>query len=403
RRAWVVLLGVALAIAPATARNRIAGGEWALLSANGGYNLALAHPPGLAANLPPVTAGNLDEIGARARTEASRALGRPVTTGEADRWWRAEAFRRVGEDPGGFVSRTLRRAALAAGALDVQDHRAWHAHRRDRLGWLPDPTLLIPGLALWGLWVGRGRREVRIAALLYAAGLASVALFLVVDRYRLVLYAITLPLAGVGLAGLRPVAIPLVLAVAGLASVEPFRGKVYLPPILAGPLGVASTLAAEGTVREVDELSNVGFAFARDGRPAEALPVYARALELDPGEPGLAKEAAAAAVAAGEPLRAATWLGEARRRNPRDPDLALVTCGVLLRIPTLAQGARSTCEAARTLAPGSAAAWWQAGMARWQLGLLDEAEAAIREALRLDPGLPDGERALATLAAERAR
>lgn len=405
RRLPLVALGVALALAPATIRNKVVGEEWVLLSANGGYNLAYAHPPGLTSNLPHYVDRplNLGEIGDVSWQMASEGLGHPATVVEADRWWRGEALRRIGEDRVGFFRRTLQRAALVVSALDVQDHRAWHAHRRDRFGWLPDPSLLLPGLAAWGLWVGRKRRDVQLTALLLVAGVASLALFLVVDRYRLPLYALLLPLAGLGLADLRRAAIPVVVGVGLLASVEPFRGELLLPPLLAEPLGLRSTLDAEGRVREVDELASVAVAFAREGRPSDALRYYTEALELDPGHPRLTMQAASAALAAGQPMRAATWLGEARRLHPKDAELAFVACGVLLRVPEQARVARSTCEAARTLAPTNAAAWWQAGLARWQLGLRDQAEEAMGQAMRLDPTLPGGAEGLAQLRAERAR
>lgn len=391
---WMAL-GAGLALAPGLVRNLVVGGEAVPLAANGGYNLALSHAPGLRQNLIAAVDAptNLDGILAAARAEPERALGHPVKPGEADRWWQREAFHGIAADPEGFVLRTLGRAWLVVGALDTQDHRAWHAHRRDRFGWLPDPAVLLPGLALLGLFSLPRRRALEMAALLGAC-VGSVALFVLFERYRLPFLALVLPLAGVGLVRLveRPRLAAVVLVVGFAASFDPFRGRLVLPWSV-GP--VPSTLEVEGVRREAGELAAVGGALVEEGRLAEAIPMYERALQIVPERPDLAQSLAALllrADRADEAVRVAQALAE---RFPTDPRRALLSCSVQLQAERL--GAREACERARLLDPRSAAAWYQAGMARWAAGDADGATEAVVRALRLDPDLPGARAALAEL------
>jgi hypothetical protein len=204
--AALVLVGVMLAFVPSFTRNLVVGGEPVLLSANGGVNLAMAQRPGLTTNmLGSASAKNLAQLNQDSLAEASKALGHSARPGEADAWWRTKARENIAADLSGAFSRTVRRFGLALSTIDVQDHYTFHAWRRDRawMGALLDPTFFIPGLALVAAGVRLRRPEDRrttVALLsIWIVGAASLAPFVVVERYRIPMTAASLVLASCGI------------------------------------------------------------------------------------------------------------------------------------------------------------------------------------------------------------
>lgn len=410
--AGLVLLGTALAFVPSFARNLAVGGEPVLLSANGGVNLAMAQRPGLTTNmLGAASARNLGQLTEDSLAEASRALGHPAKPGEADRWWQQQARAAIAADPAGFVSRTIRRFALALSTIDVQDHYTFHAWRRDRpwLGALLDPTFLVPGLAL----VGAGARVRRpedqrttvILLALWLGGAASLAPFVVVERYRIPLAAVSLVLAVCGLVEIlrqrRLEWAVLAVVLSLIASLDPFGGRWVLPDTLAGLIGplATSASAASGT-READEASNIGAAFLKLDRPEGAIPFYRRALQLDPDRAGDAHALGAALLRQGDVAGSVGVLAAAAKRHPENVDLALGLCTALMQAPKQRMNAAGVCQHAQDLAPDRWDVNYQTAMARWQAGDLFRAERDLHKALEQNPGFELGRKAMQDLQRE---
>ena len=438
RAGLLVALGVFLGLSPALVRNRIVGGEWVLLSANAGANLAMAQAPGLDANFPPggTAVGNLDVLAQRTVEEASRALGRSVRPAEADAWWRAKAVAGIWTEPGAAAWRTLRRFGLALGSIDVQDHQAYHAQRARRtvLGWLPDVAFLLPGLSLAGLaagWFGgtpAERRSRRLLAATWLVGAASLAPFVVVERYRAPLLVVQLPLAASALVAIlswtreaprwhgialrAALARAAVLALCLLGAVDPFLHDGHVRWVIPGarqmahalgrdalPGPVVDPLTAEGPARAAAESANLAAQLVRAGRLDDAAAAYAEVPVRDHA-PADAQAAAALLVQLGRVDEAAALASRAVDAHPTDAGLTALRCGVLLRLPTRAVEAAHACEAARALAPERWEAWYQAGLAAWQVGRLDVAVQRLESALRARPGAPEVLRALADVRAQ---
>ncbi len=289
RRAAAVALGLGLALLPGLARNLWASGDAVAISANGGANLYMAHEPGSwsVQLTPPPVANNLDAMTTWLHQEAERGLGRALSPGEADAWWRARALENIQQDWNGALQRTAARLYVALATWSQHDHYAYDAHRREQrlLGALPDPSWLLPGLALVGarlLWRAGRRRELALLGGLVLGLALSLAPFGVVERYRLPGWAGLVPLAACGLTlGLaRPRELLWAPAISLLLSSDPFVGRLVLPDLLAGGPALSWSQHA-GVEREAAEASNVGAALARSGEPALALDFYARAVSLD--------------------------------------------------------------------------------------------------------------------------
>ena len=291
RPALAAALGLGLALAPGLLRNRIVGGEWVPVSANGGANLTMAQVPGSfnVQSAPPPVANNLGAMTRYFVETASARTGRALRPGEADAWWMKQALQAISQDPAGAARRTVARFYVALSTVALQDHYAYQSHRRVNatLGALPDPGWLAPGLALIGAtlgWRAGRRREVLLLGGVVLGLAASIAPFGVVERYRVPGWIALYPLAALGLVeGARSWRKGLLFAF-GLSftlSLDPFRDRLLLPDMLA--FGSTVPWSALDAPREAPEASNIAGAFLRAGQPDQAEPFLRLALSLDPG------------------------------------------------------------------------------------------------------------------------
>lgn len=345
RRRWRAgawwALGLALALLPGLAHNLVVSGDAVPISANAGANLYMAHAPGSwdVQITPPPGPNNLDAMVAWFQRTAEERLGRPLSPGQADRYWMAQARARIAQDPVGTLERALGRFYVALATWSQQDHYAWAAHRRDQpvLGMLPDPSWLLPGLAFVGarlLWRSGRRREAVLLAGLVLGLAASLAPFSVVERYRLPGWAALVPLAAAGLVlGIKaPKALLTAPLVSLLLSGDPFQSRLVLPDAIAGPPAL-SWSQHEGKGREEAEAANIGAAL-------------------------------------------------------------LARCGALLQAH---QSAVDACQAAAEALPGAWQAWYDLALARLASGDNGGASEALERALAIEPAFPGKEQLIAAI------
>ncbi|MDF1797542.1 MAG: hypothetical protein P1V81_00045 [Planctomycetota bacterium] len=268
-------LAALLPLLPALAHNHAAEGELIPITANGGINFHFGNNPSAHGTFhaPGPEWGSIETQRSTSLALACEAEGRPLTPGEASRYWFDRGASWLADEPGAALRLWGLKLAdsLSSTELGIQYNLAAARHRAPSLWLLPIPFGALLLLAALG-WSRRddqrpGARGLCEAWL--AAGLASALLYFTYSRFRLPLLPALLPLCGLGMVRLlaRRVS-PLALG-AGLL------------------LLVASFVPFEGSYpRHLESHAYSDMAGALEATPAtrpERAELYARALELVPG------------------------------------------------------------------------------------------------------------------------
>jgi tetratricopeptide (TPR) repeat protein len=453
--------GLLLVLAPFALRNRLVAGEWILVSSHGGLNFYIGNNPeadGTYHSLPGVTPA-IEGQARDARRLAEEALGQPLSASQVSSYFYERALAFIRAQPRAALALLARKAAYALNAVEVPLNYSYAYYAREEATLLRvlvvGSWLLVP-LGLVGLVV-HPRVTCRAALIPWAsfipAYLLSLALFFVSARYRLpvlVPLCVTAGAAAVQLvtwlrSGKRR---PAVLAAAVLGALllfscwdlglddgrGPEASEMVLHHLAAGREAEAKALLA----RTEPLLDNPGLLYYRmglgyleRGQPGAAAPLFARALEADPGQPDVQLSLGQALLATGraseaEPhLRAVRDAGVAPLESGFDLARALAALG---RRPEAVEALRRAASAggvadgaaasfgmlalslgapdlaepflgrAASRQPASAEVREAHGLALAQLGRSGPARAALEEALRLDPSRASAHFNLAVLA-----
>lgn len=445
RRAALLLLGVALPIAPVTWRNATAGGEAVLLTSSFGVNFLIGNAettdgrfeslnelpiaPGRFADDP--TGGafekSIDEF-------AQEKSGRPLTAKEVSAFYSDLAWRQIGKAPGDWLGRLARKGWLFANAFEIPQVDNVYFLARYLPAWfapLAESSRLLWPLAWVGLailWLRRRERPSATVPLLALSYAAAIALFFVTDRYRLWIT----PLGALGAAATFD-AIRRALAKGGLAWSVPAGALVVvgavvnLNPALFAPEAPGREPGHDGGGlfrRAPDYLdfrsqhNNMAARCLERGDADGALAECRAGLKLKPDDPTLLLNLARTILAHDEksdPRRrtrvaeldeAIAALRRSARAQPREGYLATLSCDALarrfeLRPDDLAQARelapllyakgdfpRSVAVVERwiALAPEDAEAWNLLGANRLKLGREEEGIEALRAAVKKGPG-----------------
>jgi len=198
-------LGATIALAPFLIRNYRVAGVWAVTTSQSGFNLYLANNPReQGPYFLPVSFATTSpyEQGVQFTIEASRRLGRQLTSWEASAYWRDEVLRHAGENPAAFLWRWAQKTVVF-----FQEYQPANMYYLDFLKNylpffripLPNFLLLMP-LGMAGLLISlRHSRAAMAAAAIFALYALSLIVFFTTTRYRLPLFAILLPWAALGL------------------------------------------------------------------------------------------------------------------------------------------------------------------------------------------------------------
>ena len=365
RRAWLVLLGAALAIAPVTWRNWKRGGEFIPISWNGGINLYIGNNP----RYDETVAIRPDLHWKRFVLEPRREGVRGV--GAASNYFVGKVLVYAGSDPLGFARLQLKKVYLFLAGNEIPRNQEIYPARE----YSPVLRLLlwkVPGLAFpFGLLMPLGlvgmavrwRRAPMLAAIVVAYG-AAVLAFFITARYRMPLVPYLLIFAAAGVRWLfkearapaRAAAIASVvvlfllgnlaqgpmpntmnadaeyslgvkLAVKGLSeeATRLFESAIRKHPdyseawVNLGVLQATHGRAADGErsltrAIEVDPenalaLTNLAVLREMSGRPDEARALYQRAYKIDPSDEFTRRKLAALASPNPTPLETAQPLG----------------------------------------------------------------------------------------------
>ena len=163
RRTGVLLLGVALAVLPVTARNCLVGGDCVLVAASGGSNLFMAFNER--------SRGDSFVQAAFARSgparltedsiaEAARITGRPVTPSEASRFWSREALAYVLDHPARSLGLLAQRLWVSLGNDEISGNypHEFFSRVNPLIGFNPLCFGLVLAFGVVGWWCARGDR-----------------------------------------------------------------------------------------------------------------------------------------------------------------------------------------------------------------------------------------------------
>lgn len=340
----VALAGVAAPLLPVALRNRAADGGFVLVSSSFGDTLYQGNnrlATGSLAGTPELPA-DISRQESASRLAAEKALGRPVTSAEASRFWAARAVAWAREEPAAFLRLVGTKLLLSVSGLDYADNFSFTFERERFLPMLRlffVPWALLLGLFLFALLLPGRRPALAGVLLLVAANQAVCVVFYFSTRYRLP----SVPWVALGAA----------LLVAAPPARETWRRAAAW--IAAGI--VASAVAA---------------LVAWEARVAPALPTDSfRAAAAD----GFATS--------GRYSEARRYMEEAAAASPEPR--RLLKLAQIAYLAGDADGAERALARRMAAAPADLEALDLAGRLAWARGRLPEAEAALRGALALDP------------------
>jgi Flp pilus assembly protein TadD len=343
---------------------------------------------------------------------AEEALGRTLSPAQVSRYWTGKTLEEIRAAPLAWVGLMLRKSLLLLNAEEVLDIEAPQLYEDQ------SPLLralasgfhfgvLLP-LALWGGVASFGqRRRIWILYALFAAMAASVVIFFVLGRLRFPLVPIAVLFAASGLSALpslrgagarRWLACAACLAGGAVLANWPLGGGVASPRALTyNDLGVA--LHQRG--REDEALAMFERSIARDprfyraylnkgellrdrGRTDAALVVIREALAIQPDSAVAYQYLGAALMDAG---RLPDAIAAVRHSLALDPGQvgAESLLGLLLLRESRPEQAIPHLEAYVKRRRDDPRGYNNLGAALMRAGRVEEARAAFREALRLDP------------------
>ena len=207
RRTGVLLLGVALAVLPVTARNCLVGGDCVLVAASGGSNLFMAFNER--------SRGDSFVQAAFARSgparltedsiaEAARLKGRPVTPSEASRFWSREALAYVLDHPARSLGLLAQRFWVSLGNDEISGNypHEYFSRVNPLVGFNPLCFGLVLAFGVVGWWCARGDRGALLFPAVFFGTWVSFLPFWTLDRFRL---PMVLPLIAGALFAIREI------------------------------------------------------------------------------------------------------------------------------------------------------------------------------------------------------
>lgn len=269
RAALALLLGVVMAIAPVTIRNKLVSGDWIPITVSGGQVLYTANNPanqtGDLAPVPFVRPTSLFErIDFHRRAEAE--TGRRMTPAEVGAYWRHKSLAFSLEHPLTQVRMVGHRFLRFWNKEEMPDNHWIEIFKR--FSWilrapLPGYWLVAP-FALVGLILLRRRqRELDLLYLVLVFYLLSLLPFWVSSRYRLPIVGVLILFAAAGMMESRRRALS-------------DQARAWLPPaiLLAGACLFCWMPMAEPDVPSLER--NLAYAYEQDKQYENAIAIYER-------------------------------------------------------------------------------------------------------------------------------
>jgi tetratricopeptide (TPR) repeat protein len=380
RAALGVAAGAFAALLPVLAHNLAVAGDPLILSGQGGITFYQGNNAGANGLYAPVAgfSGAPERQAAEEKAIAERAAGRPLPMSRVSLHFFARGLDFIVRQPARWLLLEARKIGHLLGNYEASTEYSLY-HERAAIPWLRLPALpwaALAGAGLAGLLQAarrpRGEAPSAARALLAATACAAAVplLFYVSSRYRL------------------PLAAGLVLYGAGFVD-RALRDRAALArrpgPLLAGAALALLSIVPLGRPNVMAEANvdyNVGNVFADRGEHERAIAAFDRSLAAWPGN-------AYAHINRGNSLdrlgREDEALASYRRAEQANPRFwtAYRAQGTILRRQRRHEEEAEAYR--RGLAAGGAEARYLLGATLKRLGRIDEAEAHLLEAIRLEP------------------
>jgi tetratricopeptide (TPR) repeat protein len=365
-RTAVLVAGMGLVLLPVGLRNYYVGGEFLLTTSQMGPNFYIGNHRGASGQYVSLRADRGDPRfeSADARILAEQDLGRVLTPSEVSRYWMDRARSDISADFDGWLRLLAWKWFLTWNQVEVIDGEGIRVHEQFSpplyvLSSVLDFGILCP-VAVIGAWLTR--RDWRRLWPLYALTLAfalAVTLFYVFARYRYPLVPMVVMFAAAGF----------VWGWQALRSTDRLlRRDLWKALAIALPLAVATCWPLPSLHSDEVTYFNVGTALSDENRPADAIELLKRAIEIKP-------DFAAAYNNLG--------IAETNQRHFAEAEIYL----------------RKAIE----LSPRSANAYVNLAKAKQDQGDLAAAETLLKTAIELDPYLLAGYQGLSQIAARQGR
>ena len=383
RVAALILTGTACILLPIAFRNAMVGGGFQLTTSQMGPNFYIGNNEHADGSYQPLLPRRGDARYERtdAVELAENELGRALTPGEVSRFWMAKSLAFIEANPVHWARLLTRKWFLVWNAVELPDteEQSVYAEHSPMLRWLSVVLhfgVLCPLAAAGVVWSHR-RPSIWLwiaAALVYAA---SVTVFYVFARYRLLLYPLVIVFASVTLVDLRErLRRPLTRSTCG-GLVALVIGAVFV-----------NWRPSVGYIEGVITWTNLGNEFSFQGDHRRAIEWYDRALAAYPeSDEGHANKGVALGKL-GEFAAAADQLTLALSINPTFPN-AEMHLGNALVATGCPQDSLPHFEQARIQRPRSAEVFYNLGTAKLQLRLPEEAVLSYEKAIELEPDFVD--------------
>lgn len=426
----LILLGMSLPLGAVLGRNLVVGGDWVLVSANGGVNFYIGNNPqsdGMSA-VPPGAAWEPYV------TTPSREAGRLLSPSEVSRYWIRRTLGECAAAPLATVQLTLRKIAAFFTAVEVPNNLAYShfAHEPGpaiallraplpSFAWLTPLSFL--GLVVVALERRRGQWVLAAGLLLHVLAVVP---FFVCARFRTPALPLLAVLAAVGLCGWGALHSPArrLLAVAALAfgiwlgplnaaraphRLEPGRSHYWTavaelgraarsadPQIATAARQTAWRSTEAGLLEAPDHPDLILLRAQQQDDARSALADLDAALERQPEFVLARLERAERWRRQGAHARALADYRAALRVEPFHPGALAAAAALALRLED-APAARDWSRRLTQSYPQSTAGWYLLGESQTALADAAAAEQAYKQALRLDPADARAARALAQL------
>ena len=343
RRTALLLLGLALPLAPVAARNAALGGGFLPTTSQGGVNLWIGNNPTADGTYRPLVPGKQIPSYERegARILAEQAAGRALAPNEVSAFWAGRVGQWARDDPWAFFELQLRKLRLYGQGYEWPDAVDYY--------WMKSLSLplslplfewaSVALLALWGLWLERSRLSPWAPVWLFEIGwMFSVVVFFLFARYRLpavpgllLLAAIPIERAFAAFDRERAKALWMTAGVCllwGLPHLAGHAPRTELVEFNLGRLAEERGDAAaakshylrtlEAAPTNLSALLNLGTLAARAGDYVAARARFEAAVEVAPDSDDAHANLGAACLALGELETAEHELNGALERNPEN-------------------------------------------------------------------------------------